>query len=152
MKIVASFDNYEEMEAFAENIMKDRSQKEDNGSSCEPEMKQPEHPDVPKVPTAAVQPAASAQPMAPVQPAAPVPTTGPAQQEERNMDPTVVPTNSQTYTLDELARAAMTLMDAGRQVDLQGLVRNFGVVALPALPKDRYGAFATALREMGAQI
>lgn len=46
----------------------------------------------------------------------------------------------------------MTLMDSGRQADLQGLLKTFGVEALPALPKEQYGAFATALRGMGAQI
>nr|DAJ02426.1 MAG TPA: hypothetical protein [Caudoviricetes sp.] len=46
----------------------------------------------------------------------------------------------------------MTLMDAGRQGDLQQLLARFGVEALPALPPVQYGAFATALREMGAQI
>ena len=32
------------------------------------------------------------------------------------------------------------------------LKEGFGVDALPQLPKEQYGAFATALREMGAQI
>ena len=57
-----------------------------------------------------------------------------------------------SYTLDDLARAGMTLRDSGRQADLQGLLKTFGVEALPALPKEQYGAFATALRGMGAQI
>lgn len=63
-----------------------------------------------------------------------------------------VPTATQRYTLDDLARAAMTLMDSGRQAELQGLLKNFGVDALPVLPQEQYGAFATALRGMGAQI
>lgn len=63
-----------------------------------------------------------------------------------------VPTSTREYTLDELARAGMTLMDAGRQAEVQGLLTRFGVTVLPALPKEQYGAFATALREMGAQI
>lgn len=63
-----------------------------------------------------------------------------------------VPTTTPSYALDDLARAAMTLMDTGRQAELQGLLGAFGVEALPALPKEQYGAFATALRERGAQI
>ncbi len=63
-----------------------------------------------------------------------------------------VPTSAPTYTLDDLARAAMSLMDSGRQIDLQQLLARFGVEALPLLPQQQYGAFATALREMGAQI
>lgn len=63
-----------------------------------------------------------------------------------------VPTTTTGYTLDDLARAAMTLMDAGRQQELLGLLSQFGVDSLPALPQTQYGAFATTLRGMGAQI
>lgn len=69
----------------------------------------------------------------------------------QNVTPTV-PTATVEYTLDDLARAGMTLVDSGRQGDLLQLLARFGVSALPALPKAQYGAFATALREMGAQI
>lgn len=88
-------------------------------------------------------------------PVAAVPTTPMAQQPAPVTPPTpaaAVPTSTATYTLDDLARAAMTLMDTGRQVDLQQLLARFGVDALPALPQTQYGAFATALRGMGAQI
>lgn len=63
-----------------------------------------------------------------------------------------VPTSSTQYTLDDLARAAMTLMDTGRQGDLLSLLSSFGVAALPALQPEQFGAFATALRGLGAQI
>ena len=66
--------------------------------------------------------------------------------------PTTVPTSVRTYSLDELASAAMTLMDKGMQAQLQDLLARFGVEALPMLSPDRYGDFATALRGMGAQI
>lgn len=83
----------------------------------------------------------------------PVEQTAPAQQPAPQPDPEpAVPTSQQTYTLDDLARAGMTLMDSGRQADLQGLLKQFGVEALPALPQGQYGAFATALRGLGAQI
>ena len=66
---------------------------------------------------------------------------------------TAVPTSTVAYTMDDLARAGMTLMDCGKQAELQKLLKEgFGVDALPQLPKEQYGAFATALREMGAQI
>ena len=64
----------------------------------------------------------------------------------------VVPTVEHTYTLDELANAAMTLMDKGMQNQLQELLASYGVEALPALPREKYGNFATALRGMGANI
>lgn len=64
----------------------------------------------------------------------------------------VVPTTAQTYTMDQLAVAATQLMDAGKQPELVSLLNSFGVQALTALPKDQYGAFATALRQMGAKL
>lgn len=94
--------------------------------------------------TTAAAPAAPVQPEAAteqIQSPAPVPTA-----------PTAVPTSETPYTLDDLARAAMTLMDAGKQQDLVTLLNTFGVEALPVLPKAQYGAFATALRGLGARI
>lgn len=63
-----------------------------------------------------------------------------------------VPTSAHVYTLDELANAAMVLMDRGMQAQLQDLLAGYGVEALPMLPQEQYGNFATALRGMGAQI
>lgn len=101
-------------------------------------------------------PAPAQQPVVPVpapvlvqQPIAPVPVQQPAVPVPA---PAAVPTAAASYTLDDLARAAMPLMDAGRQAELQQLLQLFGVEALPALQPGQYGAFATKLREMGAQI
>ena len=91
----------------------------------------------------------------PVQPAVPVQTT-PAEQTvpvtpaQPAMSP--VPTTERTYSMDELANAAMTLMDKGMLNQLQELLASYGVEALPALPREMYGNFATALRGMGANI
>lgn len=64
-----------------------------------------------------------------------------------------VPTSEPTYTAEELQVAAVTLLDKGMMMtQLQELLQQFGVNALPELPKEKYGAFATALRGMGAQI
>ena len=68
----------------------------------------------------------------PVQPAVPVQTAAPVQ--VAPVAP-VVPTVEHTYTLDDLANAAMTLMDKGMQTQLQNLLAGYGVEALPALPK-----------------
>lgn len=84
-------------------------------------------------------------------PVTPVPTTPPTTPPATPVQQSV-PTVTQTYTLDDLARAAMTLMDAGRQPDLLQLLGSFGVESLPTLPPAQYGAFATALRGLGAQI
>lgn len=126
------------------------------------------------VPAAAPEPApavpvqAAVQPAVPVTPSqAPIPPVAPAMPSQAPTAPatpvmpvqplappaaSAVPTTQASYTLDDLARAGMTLMDSGRQGDLLQLLARFGVDALPALPQAQYGAFATALREMGAQI
>lgn len=102
--------------------------------------------------TAPVQQAASVTPPVqqtpvtppPVQQAAPV-TVPPVQQAP-------VQTTAPSYTPDDLARAAMTLMDSGRQGDLINLLAQFGADTLTHLQPEQYGAFATALRGLGAPI
>lgn len=139
--IHVDFKDFNEMAEFARQLLGGQA------------GKVPEAPAVQPVPTApVVQPApvpvqAAAVPTAPMvtAPAAAAPAT-PAQAAA------AVPTAQSSYTLDDLARAGMTLMDSGRQGDLLQLLARFGVDALPALPQAQYGAFATALREMGAQI
>jgi hypothetical protein len=67
--------------------------------------------------------------------------------------PAAVPTTTKAYSQDELATAAVKgLMDTGRVGELQQLMGQFGIQALPQLPKEQYGAFATALRMKGCQI
>lgn len=100
--------------------------------------------EAPTTPTAPMTPSVAQTLAVPVQSAAPMaPATTQA--------PTV-PVATRNYTADELARAAMMLMDAGKQTELVQLLQSFGVDSLPALAPEQYGAFATALRGMGAQI
>ena len=66
--------------------------------------------------------------------------------------PGAVPTAAHEYTQDDLARAAMQLMDKGGMQQLQQLLAGYGCETLQQLPKEQYGNFATALRGMGAQI
>lgn len=121
------------------------------------------------------QPGAAAAPQQmPVQQAAPVSqqavqTTVPAQQPPAPQQaaqtphaaqqaapmaaaPGAVPTAAHAYTQDDLARAAMQLMDKGGMQQLQQLLAGYGCETLQQLPKEQYGNFATALRGMGAQI
>lgn len=143
MQINVSFENLTEMKEFAAVVMGVSGSQKKTVVTDKP-ASQP----VPVTATAQAVPAAS------------VPTAAPAQQTPASVPvaqtavpvQSAVPTSAVTYTLDDLARAGMTLMDSGRQADLQGLLKTFGVEALPALPKEQYGAFATALRGMGAQI
>ena len=93
--------------------------------------------------TAGPGPAEPQQPVpTPAVPTAPAPVTPAAP----------VPTAAHTYTADELAKTAMTLMDADKQMELIQLLASFGVNSIPALQPEQMGAFATALRGMGAQI
>ena len=147
MQIDVRFENLTEMREFAAMIMGVSGSQKKTAVSDKP-APQP-------VPVAVSAPT----PVQAVQ-AASVPTAAPAQQTPASVPvaqtaapiQSTVPTSAVSYTLDDLARAGMTLMDSGRQADLQGLLKTFGVEALPALPKEQYGAFATALRGMGAQI
>ena len=102
---------------------------------------------------APVRPAAPAPAMAaPVRPAAPAPATAASVPPAAPTPATAVPTTELSYTLDDLARAGMTLVDTGRQGEVVQQLARFGVSTLAELPKSQYGAFATVLREMGAQI
>ena len=56
------------------------------------------------------------------------------------------------YTIDQIMKAGATLMDAGRVDDLMNLLHNFGVAAVTELKPEQTGAFATALRGLGAKI
>lgn len=112
--------------------------------------------------TPAVVPAAvpvQQQPTAAItQQAAPavVPSVAPVQQQPSaaitQQAAPVVPTKTRTYTREELQLAAAPLMDAGKFSELQNLLKQFGASSLIDLPADQYGAFATALRGIGANI
>ncbi|MBN6205567.1 hypothetical protein JYK21_03805 [Ralstonia pickettii] len=105
-------------------------------------------------------PVQQAQPtQQPVQQQEPYQQQAPVQQNQsqqappvQQQQPSAVPTNSPTYTMDQLARAASQLMDAGKQAELVQLLGQFGVQALTALPQEQFGAFATKLRELGANL
>ena len=142
MKIEVTFDSLDEVRKFTEMILVGQE------AAAQPSNTQAPVQQVPAVHNTAV----------PVQ-AAPVQTipaqTAPVQTSPIQTAPVqpAVPTSTVAYTMDDLARAGMSLMDCGKQAELQKLLKEgFGVDALPQLPKEQYGAFATALREMGAQI
>lgn len=94
-------------------------------------------------PVAAPSPTA-APPIAPapvaVPPAAPAPT------------PAAVPTGAPTYTLDALARAGAMLAQSGKMEAALALLARYGVQTVNQLKPEQYGAFATELRALGAQI
>lgn len=130
MQITVTFNSLNELKAFTEKVLVG-----DAGSSVD--LRAATQEPAQQMPTAPATPAAPAAPTAPVAPAAPA---------------APVPTTQVSYKPDDLARAAMSLMDSGRQPDLISLLGQFGVVSIPDLRPEQYGAFATALRGMGAQI
>lgn len=163
MNITVTFDSLTEVKEFAAMFSRQAT-----------EVKAPE-PVIPQDITAPATAPQAAVPIAPIQTVAPVAAVVPAQQpvvpavpvqSAAPIQPTVsavspvptapvpqaVPTSTRTYTPDELAKAAMQLMDSGRQNELLELLRQFGTNSIPALQPSQYGAFATALRGMGAQI
>lgn len=79
---------------------------------------------------------------APVAPAAPV--NYPA--------PSVPLAQPPKYTVDQIMAAGATLMDAGKVNELMSLLHSFGVQAVMDLKPEQLGAFATAMRELGAKI
>lgn len=110
-------------------------------------------------PAAPVNPTPAPQQAAPIVPPPNAPTMAPpAMPASAYPAPTAVPVNpapvatAPAYAMEDLARAASQLMDAGKQQDLLGLLAQFGVQALTQLPKERYGEFATTLRQMGAKL
>ena len=59
-----------------------------------------------------------------------------------------------TFTLEQVSKAGADLITAqpAKMQDLMALLQQYGVQTIQALPADKLGAFATALRGMGAQI
>lgn len=155
MSITVEFKDFEEMKDFARELL--------GGQSLTASVPVLQFPVPTPIAAYPVPPAGQAPVQPPMQPAptnpAPMqlptqqpPTAPPTQQAPIQQPVNSVPTTTQNYTLDDLARAAMPLMDSGRQGELLQLLATFGVDALPALPQAQFGAFATALRGMGAQI
>lgn len=101
---------------------------------------------VPTQPTPA--PVATPTPApAPVAPVAPAQTAAPT-----NPAPAVPVTMAPTYTLDQIAKAGASLVDAGKMEQLLALLAKYGVQAVTQLQPDQYGVFATELRTLGAQL
>jgi len=94
----------------------------------------------------------AAMPSAPANTAVPTQSSPPVSIAPAVVQTPAVPTSIPSYTYEDLARAAAPLTDAGKIADLQALLRSFGVQAITQLPKEQYGAFAIALRSMGARI
>lgn len=89
---------------------------------------------------------------APAVPTAPALTPAPTPAAPIVLETPTVPTQAHAYTLDEISRAAVQLMDRGKQAELMELLKQFGVESVAALRPDQFGQFATELRQRGALI
>lgn len=95
-------------------------------------------------PVAASAPAPAPTPTPAAPPVTPMPTAAaPAP---------AVPVTAPTYTLDQIAKAGASLVDAGKMEQLLALLAKYGVQAVTQLQPDQYGVFATELRTLGAQL
>ena len=139
-------------------------------SGPDPDILTPDEPlPVASYPTAPA-PAPAPAPAAPVSPApvtptqtpaptatppvaAPAPTAGQTSAAPGNTPAPAVPvTGAPAYTLDQISRAGASLVDAGKMQQLLELLGRYGVQAVTQLKPEQYGAFATELRALGAQI
>lgn len=81
------------------------------------------------------------------------PTAGPTSAAPGNTPAPAVPVaGAPTYILDQISRAGASLVDAGKMQQLLELLGRYGVQAVTQLKPEQYGAFATELRGLGAQI
>ena len=157
MNITVNFDSLEEMKAFAVALIEEGAAeviKTANQTApttpADPVPFQPTPvPPVQPTPQAPVQPSQAPQtqptPQVPVQPTQAPQTPPPVQ-------PQPVNTSTPQYTLEDLARAAVPLQDAGRGQDLMALLQKYNVMSMTQLDPSVFGAFATDLRALGAQI
>ena len=156
--ITAEFKDFEEMMGFARNLVstvetQDKPPVQQTAPVAPPPVQAQQMTPVTPPPVQQTAPVApppvQAQQMTPVTPP-PVQQTAPVAPPPVQQAP--VQTTAPSYTPDDLARAAMTLMDSGRQGDLIDLLAQFGADTLTHLQPEQYGAFATALRGLGAPI
>ena len=110
----------------------------------------------PAAPVAQQMPApAPTAPVTPQMPAQPVPMAAPtpvANAPASYPAPNVPLAPPPQYTVDQIMAAGATLMDAGKVNELMNLLHSFGVQAVMDLKPEQLGAFATAMRELGAKI
>lgn len=88
-------------------------------------------------------------------PAVNVATNTPVQTAAAPVQTTVTAPVSQEvkkYTLPEIQAALAPLLDAGKAVELQQLMAQFGVQYLGQVPEDRYPELVNAIRGLGARI
>lgn len=104
-------------------------------------------------PAARVGPPTSAVPVTPTQSPTP-PVTAPAPSTPAPAVPVAPTTPAPGYTLEQLSTAGanLTRVDPSKMAQLVALLQQYGAQAVTQLAPEHYGAFATALRGLGAAI
>lgn len=163
MKFIIELSANETQKAIEQGIILDlitkASEKVSTTPQAAPTMPQSVTPTAPVTPVAPVVPATSAMPqpapVAPIAPTTPVAPTTPqaAPTMPQPVTPTATaPTTSATFTVEQLATAAMQLKDQGRIGELQNLLAQFGVASLVQLSPEQLPVFAQALQALGVKL
>ncbi len=104
------------------------------------------------VPAPAAQPSPAPVPVTPVPVAQPAAAPAPVAQPAPAPAPAAAPTTARAFRFEDIQLAATSLCDTGKRAEVLALLAKYGIQALSALPAEQYGAFATELRGLGAQI
>ena len=112
MQIVITLESVEELNQFMENMKVAPAKAEQKEVKTEQKA---EEASAPVMPAPAQEPAAAAAPAAPA--------------------------TVKTVTKQEVQAKAIAQMDAGKQAELQALLKKYGVPALPSIPDDQLAAF-----------
>ena len=152
MKINVEFANLEETVEFADFIKGRTTPAETPVPMAEAVQNTAPTPTAPSAAQAG-QGMVTQQPFTGVQPPVQQTAPGAAAQPQQTAQAGGVPTAAApAYTINDLIAAIQPIDDAGGRPQLQALLQSFGVTVLNDLPQEMYGAFATALRGIGAQI
>ena len=89
-----------------------------------------------------------------VDPTATAPTAAPDAPQIDNAEPSVPVAPAPVYTQNQISKAGAELIaaDPAKMSALQELLAQFNVTSIPELKEEQFGAFATKLRELGANI
>lgn len=154
MKFIIELSAEETQKAAETGVLLDLITKAADRIKAEP--KQTPAPAVAPVSAPAPAPAATPVPVAPA-PVAATPSPAPIAQPTPTLpvaSPAAqpAPTALVTYTVEQLAAAAMQLKDQNRLPDLQALLAQFGVMALTQLKPEQLNPFAAALQGLGVKL
>lgn len=100
------------------------------------------------VPTAPVQPQGAPANM----PGGPFPPAGAPAPMPPMSGPVPTTASAPAYTQDQIAVAMTGLVDQGKQPQVMQVLSQFGAGSLMQVPKEQYGALATQLRMLGANL